>query len=173
MIFIRAINRDKLKYVFGQLYIDHNKLPELPYCNTLGYSMVGAKIPILIDRITHTGILFDKVDISTLVDPDFDITPFKDVDPSTFQLKELTPDEVREWNVGKAEPIVSVYENNFSTMDGYDMDTLKKYAVFCRLLGFFDLDVTEVVLQPFDGYMTITVRGANLAFGGTARIKTW
>lgn len=128
---------------------------------------------MIIDPVTKAGLLFERIDISTLIPEGIDISPFKDETAFNHQLQELTPEQIVSYNEKIQEQLVSNYENNFSNLADYDMDTLKKYAVFCRLMGFFDLDISEVVLHVSEETLGIQVKEGNKMFTGMVEVKTW
>ena len=174
MLFLKNINQDIIKTRVLNCRARQNGVVTTPNASTL--SLTDTTIPdttMLLDPVTGVSVLINKVNISDFVDKDFDIALFQNVDQSTIQLPELNAEEVTKWNNKLGLPVVSVYENNFSNMEGYDMDTLKKYAVFCRLLGFYDLDISEVNISVGDKTMMISVRESSVLYCGYVEIKTW
>lgn len=174
MIFLQNVNDNVIKRKLLSGYNFINNVNISPDPSTLSFTeSTSLQHTLLMDNVTKSALMFKKIDINLFIDPDFDISAFRETDVSKIQLPELTPDEVNKWNGMLKNPVVSLYENNFSSIEKYDMNTLKKFAVFCRLLGFFDLDITDVNLTPQEGVMTITVNNDHLVYSGSVEIKTW
>lgn len=128
---------------------------------------------MVVDPVTKAGLLFERIDLSSFVPEGMDISQFEDTSTFNHQLQELSSEEILKYNEKIQEDLVSNYQNNFSNLTDYDMDTLKKYAVFCRLLGFFELDISDVDLQIGEGVMLVQVKEGNKLFTGTVEVKTW
>lgn len=174
MIFIHSITADVVKRGIIKTYNAQNGFKlgiNPPLLNTMDSNepMKG----YVVDVMTKRAIAFGKVDLGKLIDPNIDISGFKDIDTTTHQLSELTPDEVASYNQQLGINLLSVYENNFSTLSDHEMDTLKKYAVFCRVAGFFELDIGEVTLQSEEGKLIIAVHNNHPLFYGYVEVKTW
>lgn len=174
MLHIKVINYEVIKYKLISAYnfLNNKEINPNPSILTFKRSINPSRT-LLFDTLTRSSLLFRKIDINTFIDKDFDISEFKDINEYGIRLKELTLLEIEEWNNLLTTPAVSLYENNFSSLEKYDLDTLKKYAVFCKLSGFYDLDISEVNLTVNDNKLTISVNEDNLVYCGSVEIKTW
>lgn len=174
MIFVRALTSENVKLAIIKGYVKNNEFNSSVKPSALtSIDAYSESEGMVVDNVTGNAIFFTKLDIAKLIDPNIDITPFNNVDPSTFQLETLTPAQVDEYNQSVDQQILSTYEYNFSSLTNYDMDTLKKYAVFCRLTGFFALDVSDVDLFSEEGSLVISVRPTNKLYMGKVTVKTW
>lgn len=174
MNFIKLLSETVIKHCVVTGYNKINKTSLL--VNPAILSVVESTIDdrnMIIDPVTKAGLLFERIDISTLIPKGMDISSFKDDKAFNHQLQELTPEQIVSYNEKIQEQLISNYENNFSNLNEYDMDTLKKYAVFCRLMGFFDLDITDVKLHVSEGTLAIEVKEGNKMFTGMVEVKTW
>lgn len=174
MIFIRMFTADVVKGAAIQAFNAVNKSNLGINPSILG---IGSTVPndevMLLDQVTNKGILFTKLDIKKIIDPNIDISGFETINPDSQQLQELAAEDVDKYNQDANSRLLSVYENNFSSLSSYDMDTLKKYGVFCRVTGFFELDISEVDLFVEGNVLTISVKDGHRLFTGAVEVKTW
>lgn len=174
MNFIKLISENAIKHgiVNGYNKVNGTSLVINPAIMSIVESTIENS-NMVVDPITKAGLLFGRIDIGELIPKGIDISQFKDTTSFNHQLQELTPEEIADYNEKIQENLISNYENNFSNLTDYDMDTLKKYAVFCRVIGFFDLDISDVELFTSEGSMTIQVKEGNKMFTGFVEVKTW
>lgn len=197
MIFIKATTSDVIKDILIKGYQEMNEFDEPLEKGTIGFTSVMNNQPALIDFQTKDTVLHDKFDINLLVDSEYDISPFQFVDPTSFQLPELTSEEISEINNNVGSEIITTYQSNLGSIEKYPRETIRKFATFCRLLGFFELSLNDVTLStndvseptityddegneivienPIDEekILTITVKSSHPLYKGSVRIKTW
>lgn len=125
---------------------------------------------ILVDNETLNGLVIDKIDISELFG-ELDLSLFKD--SFEIQTEELTPLEIQTLNNELGYKIVSNYESNFSRLSEYDQELLLRYGLFCKVTGFYLIDITDVYLSLEEDILTIKVNEYNNTFKGTIEVKTW
>ena len=174
MNFIRLVSLNQLKRSIIITYNKINNTELLLPPERLGVSK--STLPtgcLFLDLNTQVGILGEQIDLSELFGEGIDITGFESPKKDSFQLTELPPFEVDRYNEIIGEQLLSVYENNFSGLSDYDFETLKKYAVFCRVTGFFDLDISEIELFVDEKKMTVQVRDTHPLLKGSVEVITW
>lgn len=122
---------------------------------------------LLMDPNTKQALLVRKINIS-------DVIPTGKIDLSgfgknkIFQTKDLTEELVEKINSSSNRELVVTDPN----VDNFNMSSeLKdKFKLFCSVVGFYFLDITDVILSINDNVLTIEVVQTNKMFCGKTEV---
>lgn len=114
------------------------------------------------------GVLMDKVLLQSILPAVFDLRPFKETYVSVGTV--LTPETVGVVNDRYNAEMVTGERDILKSPTPYDKETLINWVLFCRALGFFELDVGDVTLSTVEGKMYVSVNPTHAIFHGYVEV---
>lgn len=130
---------------------------------------------ILRDMFTTRTLLLNKININEILPSVIDLRPIKSLTKEEFQLPpELDEDFIDEYiaafnnkhngNHLSKHMETSKYQTNYSDEEIYN------FTLFCKTVGFFELDITECDLSINDNVMIINVNSTHPIYTGSIEV---
>lgn len=130
---------------------------------------VGDDKVLLQDPITKRGVLFGKINIKTLFPNNIDISPFKN--NLSYSREPMRVSDVDRFNEKHNEDIVSEEMDILKSPTGFPIDDVKEFVLFCRVFGFYELDVGDVTLIRSGDILYISVNETHPVYYGVLEVK--
>ncbi|QYN79981.1 hypothetical protein PQD71_gp088 [Kosakonia phage Kc263] len=113
---------------------------------------------------TKTGVIMNKIRIEDLFPKTLDLRPFM----TTFvkNAPVLASTDVDALNQRHATVIALQEANLLNSATMFDEALVKKFILFCRVFGFYELGIGDVTLNEYDGKMGIAVVSTHALFTG-------
>ena len=138
--------------------LEHTTVSKAPQEETL-YMNTGAR---------GVGVLMDKILLQDILPTRFDLRPFKD--QVSMQGKELDSDDVDTINNKYNAEIVTAERDILKSPTNLSKETLINWVLFCRVLGFFELDIGDVTLTEVEGMMYVSVNPTHAIYYGFVEV---
>lgn len=133
------------------------------------FEPVGDDKVLLQDPITKRGVLFSKINIKTLFPDNIDISPFKN--NLSYSRQPMSVSDVDRFNEKHNENIVNEEMNILKSPTGFPIDDVKEFVLFCRVFGFYELDVGDVTLIRSNDILYISVNETHPVYYGVLEVK--
>ncbi|EBY9764020.1 hypothetical protein D5W64_12980 [Salmonella enterica subsp. enterica serovar Saintpaul] len=130
---------------------------------------VGDDKVLLQDPITKRGVLFSKINIATLFPNNIDISPFKN--RLVYSRQPMSVNDVECFNEKHGETIVSGEMDILKSPTGFPIDDVRDFVLFCRVFGFYELDVGDVTLIRSGDILYISVNETHPVYYGVLEVK--
>lgn len=114
------------------------------------------------------GVLMDKILLQDILPTPFDLTPFKT--PNAGVAKELGSEDVTNFNKRYNAEIITAEKDILQSPTNLDVELLKNWVLFCRALGFFELDIGDVSLFMAEGKMYVSVNPTHAIYTGYVEV---
>lgn len=119
---------------------------------------------LLQNPMTKSGILMKKIALQDIFPAGINLRPFKIRFVKNAQ--EMTADDVAMINERHATDIVTIEADILDNPTSYDIELVKDFVLFCRVFGFYELGISDVTLNKYDGKLTIMVVPTHTLFTG-------
>ncbi|UOX39601.1 hypothetical protein [Aeromonas phage ZPAH34] len=172
MIDIITVNQLGLKYDVMRLFNELNETEIQTDLNGLGFVSSNQDNVILKDLFSHRGILSKKINIGSFFPKNIDLTIFND----QTLIKQISHSQtdmgsfVNAFPTEPNKPLVKYPESAITIPDGFDEMLVKQFYLFCRVLGFWELQISDVMLGKQDNKLTISVVNTHPIFTGTVEV---
>lgn len=114
------------------------------------------------------GLLMDKILIQDILPTNFDLRPFKE--HYLNHAREFGPEDVEAFNKRYNAEMITAEKDILKAPTNVDKELLKDFVLFCRALGFFELDIGDVSLFMAEGKMYISVHPTNAIYAGYVEV---
>lgn len=114
------------------------------------------------------GVIMDKILLQDILPSVVDLRPF--LTPSVSVGKEFGPEDIDVFNKRYNAEMLAVEKDILQAATTFDVDLLKNWVLFCRVLGFFELDVGDVTLFMAEGKMYVSVNPTNAIYSGYVEV---
>lgn len=138
--------------------VDHVTVTKAPIEDAL-YMNTGSR---------GVGVIMDKILLQDILPSVVDLRPFKI--PTVSVGKEFGPEDVDGFNNRYNAEMLAVEKDILKSATNFDIELLKNWVLFCRVLGFFELDVGDVSLFMAEGKMYVSVNPTNAIYSGYVEV---
>lgn len=172
MIDIITVNQLGLKYDVMRLFNELNDTEIQTDLNGLGFISSGEERVILKDLFSHRGILSKKINIGSFFPKNIDLTVFKDqglikqIDASQTDMGSF----INAFPTEPNKPLIKYPDDVIAVPDSFDETLVKQFYLFCRVLGFWELQISDVMLGKQDNKLFISVVNTHPIFTGTVEV---
>ncbi|WNV45835.1 hypothetical protein [Aeromonas phage AerS_266] len=172
MIDIITVNQLGLKYDVVRLINELNETEIETDLNGLGFVSSVQEHVILKDLFSHRGVLSRKINIGAFFPKNIDLTVFNDKE----LVKQISPSQtdmgsfINAFPTEPNKPLVKYPDERITVPEGFDEHLIKQFYLFCRVLGFWELQVSDVMLGKQDDKLTISVVNTHPIFTGTVEV---
>lgn len=130
---------------------------------------VGDDKVILQDPMTKRGVVFNKIDLSRVFPPNLDIRPFKNkLEHTEGSMSVAGAERFNEKHSGYlVDPEVDILKSP----TGFPVEDVKEFILFCRVFGFYELDIGDVTLIRTDDIFYISVNATHPVYYGVLEVK--
>lgn len=113
---------------------------------------------------TKTGVIMDKIRLEDIFPKTLDLRPFMAKFVKNSPALDAT--DVTKLNE-RHSTIIAVEEANIlNSITPFDTELVKKFVLFCRVFGFYELSIGDVTLNETNGKMGISVVSTHPVFTG-------
>lgn len=112
---------------------------------------------------SQKGAIVSKISLASLFPKTVDLRPFK---TRTGHLPEYNKNAVPLINNRHNTELVHVGKDVFKGRTDASKEDAKMFLLFCRVFGFYELDISEVSLISYDDKMTIATNPNNKVYTG-------
>jgi len=140
-----------------------NDVKVSPNLGLLSIEPVCDKNVMLQDPNTKSGVVLHKVKLRDFFPKTISVRAFKNV---TTNAQALTPEEVNGFNEKYGVELVNAEKDVLKGMSQAPVETVRNFILFCRVFGFYELDIGDVSIYEHNGVMTISVNDTNKFFTG-------
>lgn len=118
---------------------------------------------ILHNPSTQKGVVANKISLGDLFPKTVDLRPFK---TRTGNLPEATKDAVQLINAKHNTELAHVGKDVFKGRTNITEEEAKNFLLFCRVFGFYELDVSDFTIFSYDGKMAMSVNPSHKLYTG-------
>ncbi|QGH71950.1 hypothetical protein N1M2_87 [Klebsiella phage N1M2] len=112
---------------------------------------------------TKSGVLINKINIADLFPNTIDITQYK---APHGVLSVMQGDDADSFNNKHGKLLVSPEMDVLKSQTPFAVEDIKDFILFCRVYGFWELDIGSVTLIRYNGKLRIQVNQGNKLFHG-------
>lgn len=160
-----------LKNSIVELFNEANDTNHNPDMNIYNVNHTGDdKTIILQNPLDRRGLVADKIDVSNLFMNTIDLRTFKK--KRVLQTKVIEESEIAEFNKKHGVTLVTKKRNLDTTTGGYPPEVVADFNLFCRVTGFYELSILDVVITTDYRKMTMTVVPSHKYLTGTIEVST-
>ncbi|AEV89551.1 hypothetical protein OBP_114 [Pseudomonas phage OBP] len=116
---------------------------------------------------SQKGALINKISLSDLFPKTIDLRPFKE---RTGNLPEYNENAVKLINDRHNTELVHPGKDVLKGRTNILVDDVKMFLLFCRVYGFYELDISEVEIYNFGTSLVITPNQNNQIYTGTLEV---
>lgn len=143
--------------------------------NTVHFRHSSDEHLLLKDNNSVGGVALEKINLRSLLPKVMDVTPFQVVDKGSFQLDHDQPLEelqlaVNEFNDLRDIPLLGINEDVLKKVTDVPVELARNFVLFCKVHGFWLLDIGDVVLAQNENTLFITVVGTHPIYKGTVEV---
>lgn len=129
---------------------------------------------LLMDPVVRLGILINKVRLENLFPSPIDIRSFEkstgsQLPPFNKGQAEVVGD-VASFNAKHGAELLNPEHDILNNPTSYPKEVVKDFVQFCRVTGFFDLSIADVILSKYDGVLHITVVDTHTLYTGKLEV---
>lgn len=160
-------DRDVKRHVIS-LFEKANNITVTGDTDNLGLLQVTDAESMLQDMSTRNGVLFKKIPLGSILPKTLDLRPFKT--KTEGKAPELQPKDVSAFNTKYGSELVAEEKDILSGQTPFTVEQVKDFVLFCRVFGFFELDISDVTLIHYDGVMNITPNHTHKLYTGSIEV---
>lgn len=141
--------------------------------DSLVLARAGDHTVLLKDIDGTAGVLIDKLDIRTMFPEELDLRPFKDVVQQVTPISqpELLETFVSDFNSKHDCELLGIEHDVLKSPTGLSVAVVSKFILFCRVYGFWQLDVGDLDMSMDDEWLYITVVPTHGLFTGNIKVR--
>lgn len=162
-------NTKRIKEYVINLYNKANQTEVNPDLDQLVFENIGDDKVILQDPATKRGVVFKKIDITSLFTKIIDLRPFKE--KREMSLGGMHPSNVDRFNDKHNHQLVSPEVNILKSPTGFPVEDVKEFVLFCRVFGFYELDIGDVTLIRSGETLYISINDTQPLYYGVLEVK--
>lgn len=137
--------------------------------DSFSYFSSGTNL-VCMTKLSKRGFIHNKIELSEIFPGDIDLGKFCP-GPTGQQVKTLDISYVDKVNSLIGYTAVNKETDVFKNSTETPGSLVGKYLLFCRLTGFYEIDVSDVILTEANGKMTINVVGSNMMYKGSLEVN--
>lgn len=163
------VNKLQLKRIVVSLFNELNQTNvDVPLSN-LVFEKTPAEGKVLLQNpSSKMGVLLNKINLQDLFPKMINLRPFSEpLDANATLLKQI---DVAALNAKHATELVTEEADILNAPTSFDTELVKKFVLFCRVFGFYELGIGDVTLNMQDDVLTIMVVPAHTVFTGYVEV---
>lgn len=153
-----------IKQLIVDLFNKINKVNSAPDLEHLSVEKLSDNKVMLQNPMSHTGVVFNKIHLNNLFPDIVTLRNFKE--GLSNQAPILEAEHVDKFNTKHNRILTSVEMDILRTPTTAPLDVVKDFILFCRVFGFYELDIGDVTLMSQEGKLIISVNPTNKLFTG-------
>lgn len=163
------VSKLQLKRIVLSLFNELNQTNvDVPLSN-LVFEKTPAEGKVLLQNPTSKmGVLLNKINIQDLFPKMINLRPFTQAEEGNAILLEQA--DVPTLNAKHATELVTDEADILNAATSFDNALVKKFVLFCRVFGFYELGIGDVTLNMQDDVLTIMVVPTNTVFTGYVEV---
>lgn len=159
-----SVTADKIKRAVIKLFNLVNGTHSNPELPQLSFERLGDDKVILQNPDTGSGVVINKIPISSIFPQIVSVREFKAGITSNAPI--ISNEHVDRFNLRHERVIVGAEVDVFKYQTPVSTETAKDFLLFCRVFGFYELDIGDVSLISEEGKLIISVNSTNKLFTG-------
>lgn len=157
------ITSTEIKQHAIELYSSANGCRVTANPDSLEVERLTDDLAMLQNPSTKTGVIFKKINIADIFPVNIDLTPYRGL---YCHNRVIEGDDVDSFNKSHEAVLVSREVDVLKARTSYSKRDLANFVLFCRVLGFYELDIGSVTLIDYHGKLRIQVNQGNKLFTG-------
>lgn len=163
------IGSERIKRYALDLYNKANQSNIEMDVDRLTFESVGDDKVMLQDTVTKHGVLISKISLQGLFPNTIDLRPFKHNRHTALGI--MHPTNATHFNEKHEATLVDPEVNVLKSSTGFPIEDIKEFILFCRVFGFYELDIGDVTLIRSNDTLYISVNDTHALYTGVLEVK--
>lgn len=163
------IGSERIKRYALDLYNKANQSNIEMDVDRLTFESVGDDKVMLQDTVTKRGVLISKISLQGLFPNVIDLRPFKHNRHTALGI--MHPTNTTHFNEKHEATLVDPEVNILKSSTGFPIEDIKEFILFCRVFGFYELDIGDVTLIRSNDTLYISVNDTHALYTGVLEVK--
>lgn len=163
------IGSERIKRYALDLYNKANQSNIEMDVDRLTFESVGDDKVMLQDTVTKRGVLISKISLQSLFPNVIDLRPFKHNRLTALGI--MHPTNAAHFNEKHEATLVDPEINILKSSTGFPIEDIKEFILFCRVFGFYELDIGDVTLIRSNDTLYISVNDTHALYTGVLEVK--
>lgn len=129
---------------------------------------------LLTDGFSNLSIVGDKIDIVNIFPPNIDLQQFKQSWTNSNHTPEITEnvqEEINNFNQLYPDLRLALIADETVIPEGIDVELAKDFILFCKVTGFYELNLTDVSITREGEKVTFSVVSTHPVYKGFIEVK--